>query len=96
MDIVAVIAVTGGLLTVLIPIAGLTARIALKPIVESVARLRELQGTGGASSGDIRLLDQRLSLLEQQLQTMEGTMKHLSEAREFDRQLASGGPGLSQ
>ncbi len=94
MDIVAVIAVTGGLLTVLIPIAGLTARFALKPIVESVARLRELQGN--APAGNVSLLDQRVSLLEQQMQAIEGSVKHLTEAREFDRQLASGGPGLSQ
>ena len=94
MDIVAVIAVTGGLLTVLIPIAGLTARFALKPIVESVARLRELQG--GASSGNVTMLDQRVSLLEQQMLAIEGSVKHLTEAREFDRQLSSGGPGMSQ
>ncbi len=94
MDIVAVIAVTGGLLTVLIPIAGLTARFALKPIVESIARLKEVQA--GTSSGNLALLDQRLSLLEQQMQSVEGSLKHLTDAREFDRQLASGGPGLSQ
>ncbi len=94
MDIVAVIAVTGGLLTVLIPIAGLTARFALKPIVESIARLKEVQA--GTSSGNLALLDQRLSLLEQQMQSVEGSLKHLTEAREFDRQLSSGGPGLSQ
>ncbi len=94
MDIVPIIAVTGGLLTVLIPIAGLTARFALKPIVESIARLRELQS--GASSGNVSMLDRRVSMLEQQMQTIEGSLKHLTEARDFDRQLSSGGPGVSQ
>lgn len=90
MDIVPVIAVTGGILMFLIPIAGLTARFALKPIVESIARLKEMQGTGGGSSSDVRQLDQRLTMIEQQMQTMEGSIRQLSDARDFDRQLSSG------
>lgn len=88
MDIVPVIAVTGGILMFLIPIAGLTARFALKPIVESVAKLKELQGTG--SSSDIRQLDQRLTMVEQQMQSIESNVRHLTEGRDFDRQLSSG------
>jgi hypothetical protein len=88
MDLVAIIGTTGGLLIVLIPIAGITARFALKPIVESVARLREMQA--GAPSSDLKQLDARLSLLEQQMQTVEQSVRQLGDAREFDRQLQSG------
>jgi hypothetical protein len=89
MDIVPVIAVTGGILMFLIPIAGLTARFALKPIVESIAKLKEIQG-GSGSSGDVRQLDARLTMLEQQMQSVESDVRHLAEERDFDRQLSSG------
>ena len=40
-DLTAIVAIVMGMLTVLIPIAGLTARFALKPVVESLARLEQ-------------------------------------------------------
>ena len=79
---------TLGILTVLIPIAGLTARFALKPIVEAMARMKEIQaGNEGRALG---ILEQRVALLEQQQQILEGTVQRLGEFRDFDRQLGTG------
>lgn len=76
---------TLGILTVLIPIAGLTARFALKPIVEAIARMREVQA--GATGRELNLLEQRVSLLEQQYQTLDNTVERIAEIKDFDRQL---------
>jgi hypothetical protein len=76
---------TLGILTVLIPIAGLTARFALKPIVEAIARMREVQA--GATGREMNLLEQRVSLLEQQYQTLDHTVERIAEIKDFDRQL---------
>ena len=79
---------TLGILTVLIPIAGLTARFALKPIVEAIARMREVQA--GATVRELNLLEQRVSLLEQQYQTLDHTVERIAEIKDFDRQLTAG------
>jgi hypothetical protein len=79
---------TLGILTVLIPIAGLTARFALKPIVEAIARMREVQA--GATGRELNLLEQRVSLLEQQYQTLDHTVERIAEIKDFDRQLTTG------
>lgn len=87
-DVTGVVAVFMGIMVILIPIAGLTARFALKPIAEAVARMREAQG----SSRQIGLLEQRITLLEQQLGNLEGDVRRVEEATEFERKLRSGGP----
>lgn len=81
---------TLGILTVLIPIAGLTARFALKPVVEAFVRMREVQG--GSNERELHVLEQRVALLEQQYQTLEGSVTRIGDMKEFDRQLSSG-PG---
>lgn len=79
---------TLGIMTVLIPIVGLTARFALKPIVEAIARMREAQtGTAGR---ELNVLEQRVALLEQQYQQLDTTVERLSEMKDFDRQLTAG------
>lgn len=84
-DVTGVIAVAMGMMVVLIPIAGLTARFALKPIAEAVARMREGQG----SSQQFGLIEQRLSLLEQQLNGLETDVRRIEEYAAFDRELRS-------
>jgi sensor histidine kinase YesM len=74
-----------GILTILIPIAGLTARFALKPIVEAIARMREMQS--GTTGRELNLLGQRVALLEQQYQTLDHSVERIAEIRDFDRQL---------
>ena len=87
--IVPVVAIVLGSLMFLIPIAGLTARFAFKPIVESMARLRELQASAPGSA-DVKELEQRVGKIEQQLEGMDVSLQRLIEAKDFDRQLSSG------
>lgn len=87
-DITSVVAVVMGIMVILIPIAGLTARFALKPIAEAVARMREAQG----SSREMALLEQRIALLEQQIVGLESDVRRVEDATEFDRKLRSGEP----
>ena len=87
--LVPIIAIVMGSLMFLIPIAGFTARFAFKPIVEAMAKMRELQGAGPAG-GDVRQLEQRVGAIEHQLEGIDSSLQRLIEAREFDRQLSSG------
>jgi hypothetical protein len=75
------ILVTGA--AVLIPIVGITARFALKPVVEAFARLKESQGAGERQA----LMEQRIALLEEQLHAMERDQARLLEEADFRRQL---------
>lgn len=86
-DLTAIVGITVGSLFLLIPIAGFTARFAFKPMVEALARLKGAQG----SSGEVRFLEQRVALLEQQLQSIETNVERLVEKKTFDQQLT--GPG---
>jgi len=86
LDLVPLVATVMGLLVVLIPISGLTARFALKPVVEAVARMRESQG----SPREVAILEQRVALLEQQLSNVETDVNRLEESRDFERQLRAG------
>lgn len=88
--IVPIIAVTLGCLMFLIPIAGFTARFAFKPIVESLAKYKEMQQSSGTSEREVHVLEQRVALLEQQYQTLENSMARLGELRDFDKQLGAG------
>ncbi len=78
--------IIGGLVLI-IPIAGFTLRFAIKPITEAVLRMREAQaGQGGR---EVAVLEQRVSLLEQQVLGIERSVERLVEARDFDRQLTA-------
>jgi hypothetical protein len=87
-DWVAVIGVTGGILMFLIPILGLTARFALKPIVEAFQLSR---GGGTGSAEQLNLLAQQVGAIEARLETMEHDLQLLAEAREFDEKLLERG-----
>lgn len=80
-------AVVMGTLIILIPVAGLTARFALKPIAETFARVQEARG----SQEQIHMLEQRLQLLEQQQANVESTVERLQEVVEFHDRLEGGG-----
>lgn len=82
-DLTAIIAVIMGMLVVLIPVAGLTARFALKPVVEAIAHMRSHQG----ERQELAILERRMALMEQQLQLVEGSVERLGEERDFQRQL---------
>ena len=87
-DWVALAAVIMGTLIVLIPIAGLTARFALKPIAEAFARVQEARG----SQEQLQMLEQRLHLLEQQQANVESTVERLEEVVDFHDRLEEAEP----
>jgi hypothetical protein len=76
-----------GSLVVLIPIAGLTARFALKPVLEATRAHRE--GQGGASAREVAELKQRIDALEQQQQYLLSSVERLSEVQDFERRLGA-------
>lgn len=84
-DVTSVIAIVLGMLVVLIPVAGLTARFAFKPVVEAIARMRE----GQNGQQELSLLQQRVALLEQQVQNVEQTVDRIGDEREFHKQLST-------
>ena len=68
---------------VLVPVFGLTYRFLAKP--PKGKRLHD-----GEEAAAALLRDQRLDHMERQLETIEGQMRRLVDAAEFDRQLKSG------
>ena len=84
-DIVTLVAVVLGISTVLVPVIGLTARFALKPVVEALARVFESRSVDET----VRILERRVELQEQQIESLQTSLEKLSEKQEFDRQLAS-------
>lgn len=85
-DLVALSAVILGCLTVLIPIAGLTARFAIKPIAEALARTRD----GGTDRETVQILERRLALLEQEVHgvtELRADLVRVLEELEFHKQL---------
>jgi hypothetical protein len=84
-DITALVATVLGISIVLIPVLGITARFALKPVVEALARVFESRDAEEA----IRIMERRLELQEQEIAALSQTVRSLSEGREFERRLAS-------
>jgi len=82
-ELIGMVAVIMGCLMLLIPIAGLTARFALKPIVEAVVRLRQTQG----AAEHLALIEQRMALMEQQQANTESDVGRLLEVQEFQEKL---------
>ncbi len=78
-DIVGLVAVIA---IFLIPSLGLTARFALKPIVESVLRLRDALDTERRA-----VEDPRVPALQQEVLELRETVERLTTAVEFDTQL---------
>ena len=85
-DLTAIVAIVMGISVVLIPVAGLTARFALKPLVESLARVFESKGL----EETVGIAERRIALLEQQIEILDDTVRHLEDGQAFDRQLRPG------
>lgn len=85
-DLTAIVGIIMGMLVVLIPITGITARFAIKPITEAIARMRE----GATDRATVDLLERRIALLEQEVHGLGGMREQtarLLEELEFQRQL---------
>jgi len=88
-DVVGLAGVIMGSLIVLIPVAGLTARFAMKPIVDSMARLRQSSNQGET----VNMLERRITLLEKEVQNLSGIrddLGRLIQEMELQRQLTPG------
>jgi len=86
--IISGLAIFLGLMTILIPITGLTARFALKPVMEALSKYRESDNDKQMQA----LLERRVALMEEQLHGMDRSLRELAEESEFRRQLESGSP----
>lgn len=87
-DLVALVSVILGISVVLVPVIGLTARFALKPVVEALGRVFESR----SSDESLRVLERRMELQEQQMDALLAAMKQITETQDFDRQLAASRP----
>jgi hypothetical protein len=70
---------------VVVPIFGVTARLAIAPMVEAIIRLRE-SFTGAAGSA---LAERRIAELEAEVRQLRTVVDALEEAEMFHRQLLS-------
>jgi len=76
------------ILVVLIPVTGLTLRFAVKPFLKDMAEIRGARrGQLGARDDE---QDTRLVRIENQLDSLESSVRQLTEVVQFDRQLKSG------
>lgn len=71
---------------VLLPIAGLTARFALKPVVEAWARLK----SSPDAEQRLHLVERRLALMEEQINVLERENLRLTEEIDFRGKLSGG------
>ncbi len=84
-DLTALLAVFMGTSVVLIPVLGITARFALKPTVEALSRFFDKKGSDEAVS----ILERRMALIEQQVESIDTNVQKLVEAAECDRKLGA-------
>ena len=85
-DLTSIIAVIMGISVVLIPVIGLTARFALKPVVEALSRVFEARGMDES----VQIMERRIALLETQMETLDSSMNRLEDTARFDTQLRTG------
>jgi hypothetical protein len=84
-DLTALLAVFMGTSIILIPVLGLTARFALKPTVEALSRFFDRKDDDEV----ISILERRMALMEQQIESIEGNVHRLVELNEFHHELQS-------
>ncbi len=84
-DLTALLAVFMGISIVLIPVLGITARFALKPTVEALSHFFNKKGSDEAVS----ILERRMALIGQQVESIDTNVQRLVETAEFDRNLAT-------
>lgn len=73
-----------------IPVVAFSARYAIKPVVDALIRLREVQGSGKETGETLVMHDRRLSLMETELQHISSSLERLADANDFERQLTAG------
>src|SRR5688572_33398181 len=83
-------AIVLGSLMFLSPVAGLTARFAIKPNMEALGRARE---GAGSNARELSVLEQRVALLEQHYHNLEGSVERLQDVKDFERRLTGPAKG---
>ena len=93
-DLTSLVATIMGISIVLIPVIGITARFALKPTVEALAGFLHTKGLDES----VHILERRMGLMEQQLESMDNSVRRLADAAEFHQALGTGeaAPGPDQ
>jgi hypothetical protein len=86
-DIIAMLAI---FLCFFTPIAGLTLRFALKPIVDSIARLLEARASSAPVTAAAELNERRIALLEAELSAMRQDLQRVTEQKDFMDRLTAG------
>jgi len=86
-DVTGLVATILGLSIVLIPVIGVTARFALKPTVEALSRFLDHKGLDQT----VEIMERRIALQEAQIESLEASVKRLTDVADFHRQLGSGG-----
>lgn len=77
-------------IVVCLPGFAITVRIALKPIVDSILRLREAIPSAGTSG-----LEGRVRELEAEVRQLRGSVDQLEETVDFQQKLLAGGPTIT-
>ena len=72
-------------LTLLVPVLAFAARFALKPLAETMMKLKQSQ----TSDEEKIIQDRRIALLEAELQNMQQLLQHRIDAEHFDRALTN-------
>jgi hypothetical protein len=82
------IVISGILATVIcVPVLGITARFALKPIVDSIIRLRESWGAGNAEG----VVARRMLELEDEVRQLRSSVTTLEDTVAFQQKLLAAG-----
>jgi hypothetical protein len=82
-DLTALIPAILGISIVLVPVIGLTARFALKPVVEALGR----NSDNRTLTDTVQVLQRRLELQEREIEALQTTVEQLRETADFDREL---------
>jgi hypothetical protein len=85
-QLIPLVAIVMGTLTVLVPVSLIALRFAIKPIAEAVGQMRS-----GVAPGEVRVMQERISLLEQQVNGIDSEVNRISEAVDFQARLLKSG-----
>lgn len=80
----AALAVLFGGMTIFVPVLAITLRFALRPVLETWARIRQSQ----TSDQHYTLLDRRMGVLETEIQQVQHAVQSLVDIQEFQRKLS--------
>ena len=82
LDLVPIVGIIMGTLTVLVPVSLIALRFAIKPIAEAIAITRS-----NVAPAELSIMKDRIALLEQQLSGMDSEVIRIYEAVDFQDRL---------